>query len=88
MHSPADTYSVLFTLTGSVSAGDVTGWTVPSQNVSSFGPGYLYCWVLVSSADTDPASVTVAVTFRYLQGVFLQQRTATVTVPGRCSVAC
>jgi hypothetical protein len=91
-HSPTSSYLVKFTLTGSVSASDVAEWTVPSQNVSSSGPGctkgQLQCWLAISSTDVDPVSVTVAVSFRYLQGVVLQQRTATVTVPGRCPAAC
>jgi hypothetical protein len=91
-HSPTNSYLVKFTLTGSVSASDVTGWTVPSQNVSSSGPGctagQLQCWVAVSSTDVDPVSVTVTVSFRFLQSIFLAQRAATVTVLGRCPVAC
>ena len=93
-HSPTNSYLVLFTLTGSVSASDVAGWTVPSQNVSSSGAGgacvagQLKCWVTISSTDVDPVSVTVTVSFRYLQGSALAHRTATVTVPGRCPAAC
>lgn len=91
-HSPTNSYLVKFTLTGSVSASDVTGWTVPPQNVSRSGPGctagQLQCWVAVSSTDVDPVSVTVTVSFRFLQGSLLAQRTATVTVPGRCPAAC
>jgi len=91
-HSPTNSYLVKFTLTGSVSASDVTGWTVPSQNVSSSGPGctagQLQCWVAGTSTDVDPVSVTVTVSFRFLQSIFLAQRAATVTVPGRCPVAC
>jgi hypothetical protein len=92
-HSPTNSYLVLFTLT-SVSASDVTGWNVPSQNVSSSGAGgtcvagQLKCWVVISSTDVDPVSVTVTVSFRFLQGTLLQQRSATVTVPGRCPAAC
>ena len=92
-HSPTNSYLVLLTLR-SVSASDVTGWTVPSQNVSSSGAGgtcvagQLKCWVVISSADVDPVSVTVTVSFRFLQGSLLQQRSATVTVPGRCPAAC
>ena len=91
-HSPTNSYLVKFTLTGSVSASDVTAWTVPSQNVSSSGPGCtagsLTCWLAIKSTDIDPVSVTVTVSFRFLQGAFPQQRTATVTVPGRCPAAC
>jgi hypothetical protein len=65
---------------------------VPSQNVSSSGPGciagQLQCWLTISSTDIDPVSVTVTVSFNYLQGIVRQQRPATVTVPGRCPVAC
>lgn len=92
-HSPTNSYLVLFTLT-SVSTSDVAGWNVPSQNVSSSGAGgtcvvgQLKCWVVISSTDVDPVSVTVTVSFRFLQGIVLQQRSATVTVPGRCPVAC
>ena len=89
-HSPTNSYSVLFTLT-SVSASDVTGWNVPSQNVSGSGPGctagQLQCWVTIHSTDVDPVSVTLTVSYRTLS-IFLQHRTATVTVPGRCAVAC
>ena len=73
-HSPTNSYLVKFTLTGSVSASDVTGWTVPSQNVSSSGPGctagQLQCWVAVSSTDVDPVSVTVTVSFAQAQVSF------------------
>jgi hypothetical protein len=90
-HSPTNSYLVKFTLT-SVSAGDVTGWNVPAQNVSASGPGctagQLQCWVAISSTDIDPVSVTLTVSFNYLQGSSPAQRTATVTVPGRCAVAC
>ena len=92
-HSPTNSYLVLFTLT-SVSASDVTGWNVPSQNVSSYGNGgtcvmgQLKCWVVISSTDFDPVSVTVTVSFHFLQGSLLARRTATVTVPGRCAAAC
>jgi hypothetical protein len=92
-HSPTNSYGVLFTLT-SVSASEVKGWNVPYQNVSSSGAdgtcvaGQLKCWVVISPADADPVSVTVTVSFNYLQGIFPQQRTATVTVPGRCPAAC
>jgi hypothetical protein len=90
-HSPTNSYLVKFTLTGSVSASDVTGWTVPSQNVSASAGcvgGQLQCLVAISSTDVDPVSVTVTVSFRFLQGSLLAQRTATVTVPGRCPAAC
>jgi hypothetical protein len=50
--------------------------------------GQLKCWVVISSTDVDPVSVTVTVSFRFLQGSLLQQRSATVTVPGRCPAAC
>lgn len=90
-HSPTNLYSVLFTLP-SVSAGDIAGWNVPSQNVSSSGPGCTasqpQCWVTIRSADIDPVDVTVTVSFHWLNGISLQQRRATVTVPGRCSAAC
>jgi len=92
-HSPTNSYLVLFTLT-SVSASDVTGWNVPSQNVSSSGAGgtcvagQLQCWVVISSTDVDPVSVTVTGSFHFLQGSLLAHRSATVTVPGRCPAAC
>ena len=89
-HSPTNSYSVLFTLT-SVSASDVTGWNVPSQNVSGSGPGcaagQLQCWVTIRSTDVDPVSVTVTVSYHTFS-IFLQRRIATVTVPGRCPAAC
>jgi len=91
-HSPTNSYLVLFTLT-SVSAGDVTGWNVPSQNVSSSGAGgtcmagQLKCWVVISSTGFDAVSVTVTVSYS-LFGAFLAQRAAAVTVPGTCSAQC
>ena len=91
-HSPTNSYLVLFTLT-SVSAFDVTGWNVPSQNVSSSGAGgtcvagQLKCWVVISSTGFDAVSVTVTVSYS-LFGAFLAQRAAAVTVPGTCSAQC
>jgi hypothetical protein len=90
-HSSTNLYSVLFSLP-SVNAGDITGWNVPSQNVSSSGPGCVagqsQCWVTIRSTDTDTVGVTVTVSFHWLNGISLQPRSATVTVPGRCSAAC